>query len=102
MSAAVGAVSSTKDVAFSAHLEEDHKNKQVVGELDQLPYSDCAKYDDAEETDQLEEEEEDSKLELDLGPQFSLKEQLEKDKVSFFFKYFFFIFYLQLLISYVF
>jgi hypothetical protein len=24
-------------------------------------------------------------LELDLGPQFSLKEQLEKDKVRFFF-----------------
>ncbi|XP_057421740.1 rho GDP-dissociation inhibitor 1-like [Lotus japonicus] len=75
MSAAVGAVSTTKDVTFNAHLEEELKNKginKVDEEQDQLLYNDAA-----EETEL---EEEDSKLELDLGPQFSLKEQLEKDK----------------------
>lgn len=79
MSAAVGAVSTTKDVIFNAHLEEELKNKginKVDEEQDQLLYNDAA-----EETEL---EEEDSKLELDLGPQFSLKEQLEKDKVTFF------------------
>lgn len=75
MSAAVGAVSATKGVPFNAHLEDDHKNNNVGGEPDQLPYDDTA-----EET----EAEEDSKLELDLGPQFSIKEQFDKDKVSFF------------------
>ncbi|CAJ1938794.1 unnamed protein product [Sphenostylis stenocarpa] len=72
------AVSATKDVPFNAHLEEDLKNKGtnnnvVVGEADQVPYNE-----DAEGTES--EAEEDPKLELDLGPQFSLKEQIEKDK----------------------
>lgn len=72
MSAAVGAVSTTKDVSFNAHLEEEHKNKGTnkVG----------VNYDEAEEIVPDEDEEEEPKLELDLGPQFSLKEQLEKDK----------------------
>ncbi|TKY59918.1 Rho GDP-dissociation inhibitor 1 [Spatholobus suberectus] len=71
------AVSTTKDVPFNAHLEEELKYKgtsKIAGETDQLPYND-----DAEGTES--EGEEDPKLELlDLGPQFSLKEQLEKDK----------------------
>ncbi|XP_020229845.1 rho GDP-dissociation inhibitor 1 [Cajanus cajan] len=69
------AVSATKDVPFN--LEEELKNKgtnKVVGETNQVSYND-----DAEGTES--EGEEDPKLELlDLGPQFSLKEQLEKDK----------------------
>jgi len=77
MSAAVGAVSTTKDVSFNAHLEEEHKNKGT-NKVD-------VNYDDAEEIVADEDEEEEPKLELDLGPQFSLKEQLEKDKVRFFF-----------------
>ncbi|KAI9070542.1 hypothetical protein K1719_047495 [Acacia pycnantha] len=68
MSAAVGAVSATKDVTFNPHLEEELKNNEA--------------HDTETETEA--EEEDDSKLEsdreLDLGPQFSLKEQLEKDK----------------------
>ncbi|KAK7306395.1 hypothetical protein VNO77_44334 [Canavalia gladiata] len=77
MSAAVGTVSSTP-----SGLEEDLKNKGTE-EPHQLPYSDAANSDDtAEETEP--EEDVDSKLEsdreLDLGPQFTLKEQLEKDK----------------------
>ncbi|KAK7319019.1 hypothetical protein RJT34_03728 [Clitoria ternatea] len=71
------AVSATKDVPFNAHLEEELKHKgnnKVVGEPDQLPHND-----DVEETEP-EDEEEDPNLELDLGPQFSLKEQIEKDK----------------------
>lgn len=94
MFAAVGAVSTTKGVPFNPHLEEELKNKgmnEVGGEPDQLPYSDSANSDDAEETEP-EEDDDDSRLEsdreLDLGPQFSLKEQLEKDKVRFFFQMF--------------
>ncbi|KAK6645991.1 hypothetical protein PHAVU_L003646 [Phaseolus vulgaris] len=71
------AVSATKDVPFNAQLEEDLTNKgtnnKVVGEADRVPYNE-----DAEGTES--EAEEDPKLELDLGPQFSLKEQIEKDK----------------------
>ncbi|XP_061363771.1 rho GDP-dissociation inhibitor 1-like [Gastrolobium bilobum] len=81
MSAAVGSVSANKDVPFNAQIEEELKNKgtnKVHGEPDQLPHSDGANYHDTEETEP--EEEEDSKLELDLGPQYSLKEHLEKDK----------------------
>ncbi|KAJ7957297.1 rho GDP-dissociation inhibitor 1-like [Quillaja saponaria] len=83
MSAAVGAVSATKDVTFNSQLEEELKNKSmdkvgVDGETNKLPYLD-------DNDDQHEpEEDDDSRLEsdkeLDLGPQFSLKEQLEKDK----------------------
>ncbi|KAK7359352.1 hypothetical protein VNO77_01307 [Canavalia gladiata] len=70
------AVSTTNDVPFNAHLEQELKNKgtnKVVGESHRLPYGDGA-----EETEP--EEEEEPMLKLDLGPQFSLKEQLEKDK----------------------
>lgn len=68
MSAAVGAVSATKDLPFNPHLEEELENNEA---------QDTEIETEAEEDD-------DSKLEsdreLDLGPQFSLKEQLEKDK----------------------
>lgn len=77
MSAALGAVSATKDVSFNVHLEEEHKNKGTNK-------VDGANYDDVEEIVLDEDEEEEHKVELDLGPQFSLKEQLEKDKVRFF------------------
>ncbi|CAJ2677548.1 unnamed protein product [Trifolium pratense] len=73
MFAAVGAMSKTKDVSFNVHLEEENKNKGTnkVGDEN---------YDDVEQIELDEDEEEEHKLELDLGPQFSLKEQLEKDK----------------------
>ncbi|XP_027334910.1 rho GDP-dissociation inhibitor 1-like isoform X2 [Abrus precatorius] len=81
MSGAVGTISST-----NSHLEEELKNKEtnnkVGGEPHKLPHSDGVNSDDAEETEP--EEDDDSKLEcereLDLGPQFTLKEQLEKDQ----------------------
>lgn len=67
MSSTVGAVSSTtNDVPYNSHLEEQE---------DDAPNSIS---DDAEET---EPEDDDDDKELDLGPQFTLKEQLEKDKV---------------------
>jgi len=78
------AVSST-----TSHFVEELKNKatdnndNVGGEPEQAPYSDSANSDVAEETEP--EEDDDSKLEsdreLDIGPQITLKEQLEKDKV---------------------
>ncbi|XP_027920736.1 rho GDP-dissociation inhibitor 1-like [Vigna unguiculata] len=82
------AVSSTT----SSHFVEELKNKptdtnnnknNVGGEPEQPPYSDSANSDVAEETEP-EEDDDDSKLEsdreLDIGPQITLKEQLEKDK----------------------
>ncbi|KAH0992467.1 hypothetical protein GBA52_003950 [Prunus armeniaca] len=92
MSAAVGAISATKDVTFSSQREEeelvkndDMKNTAALGDdqpsLSQLPEGDDH---NAEEGDLDEEDDEvaalKSEKELVLGPQFSLKEQLEKDK----------------------
>ncbi|XP_057752380.1 rho GDP-dissociation inhibitor 1-like [Arachis stenosperma] len=81
MSTAVGAASTTKNVLFGANLDEEITNKVGNGgEPGQLPYSD-----DEEEIDEAEEEE-DPKLESDKemdphpGPQFSLKEHIDKDK----------------------
>ncbi|KAB1213465.1 Rho GDP-dissociation inhibitor 1 [Morella rubra] len=81
-SAAVGAISSTRDVTLNPQMEEEelknNKNNEVEGETGQLPHGD-----DDQGDDELEEED-DAELkfgkEFDLGPQFSLKEQLEKDK----------------------
>lgn len=103
MSAAVGAVSATKDVTFSSQREEeelvkndDMKNTAALGDdqpsLSQLPEGDDH---NAEEGDLDEEDDEvaalKSEKELVLGPQFSLKEQLEKDKVCVNFFLFFLI-----------
>ncbi|KAI4334861.1 hypothetical protein L6164_013569 [Bauhinia variegata] len=78
MSAAVGAVSTTMDVPFNPHVEEELKNNNGILEKEKLPQKDDT------ETEAEEEDDDDSKLEsdreLDLGPQFSLREQLEKDK----------------------
>lgn len=90
MSAAVGAaISATKDVTFNPQMEEEeelmnNKKNKVGGEPSRLPNSDNG-YENDHEDYADPEEEDDAKLksnkELDLGPQFSLKEQLEKDKV---------------------
>lgn len=76
MSAAVGAVSATKDVTFNPHMEEELNNNEAHRENET----------ETETETEAEEEEDESKFEsdrelLDLGPQVSLKEQLEKDKV---------------------
>lgn len=104
MSAAVGAISATKDVTFSSQREEeelvkndDMKNTAALGDdqpsLSQLPEGDEH---NAEEGDLDEEDDEAAALksekELVLGPQFSLKEQLEKDKVCVHFSSVFFFF----------
>ncbi|XP_075655702.1 rho GDP-dissociation inhibitor 1-like [Castanea sativa] len=88
MSAAVGAaISATKDVTFNPQMEEEElmnkKNNMVGGEPSRLPNSDNGHENDHEDDDEPEEEDDvklKSNKELDLGPQFSLKEQLEKDK----------------------
>ena len=104
MSAVVGAVSITKDVTFNVHLEEELKHKGIDkkgGEPD-----DDAQSHDAEESE-ADEDIDDSKLEsdkkLDLGPQVSLKEQLEKDKVSsiYLFIYFCFFAFLNFLLLFI-
>ncbi|OIW14674.1 hypothetical protein TanjilG_33016 [Lupinus angustifolius] len=72
MSATVEAVSSTKKdvISFNSHLDEELENKGMnnkVGVVEQ-------------DSDDVETEELEYDKELDLGPQVSLKEQLEKDK----------------------
>lgn len=89
MSAAVGAISTPKDDNFNCQMEEEelknNKNNNVGGEPGKLPHSDDGHADnDINDGDELEEENDaqmKSEKELDLGPQVSLKEQLEKDKV---------------------
>lgn len=88
MSAVVGTFTATKDVTFNPQMEEEelksNKNNNVGGEPVQVPHSDDD-HDDIDNDDDEVEEENEAKLksekELDLGPQVSLKEQLEKDKV---------------------
>jgi Rho GDP-dissociation inhibitor len=89
MSAAVGAISATKDVSFNPQMEEEelknNKNSKTGAEPShEFPHTDGGHEDD--DDDDEKEEEHVTKLiksekELDLGPQISLKEQLEKDKV---------------------
>jgi Rho GDP-dissociation inhibitor len=93
MSAAVGAISATKDVAFNPQMEEEelknNRNSKAGDEVPshELPHTedDDGHEDDDDDDDELEEEHAakliKSEKELDLGPQVSLKEQLEKDKV---------------------
>lgn len=92
MSAVVGAFSASNDITFNSEMEKDEQkinHKHASLEASQLPRGNEQKkeedifgHDDG--VDAEEEEDDDDKLksdkELDLGPQFSLKEQLEKDK----------------------
>ncbi|KAE9587840.1 putative Rho protein GDP-dissociation inhibitor [Lupinus albus] len=74
MSATVGAVSSTKKdvISCNSHLDEEEvENKGMNNKFGIVILQDC----DDVETEELEYDKE-----LDLGPQVSLKEQLEKDK----------------------
>ena len=69
MSAVVGSLS-TKNVKFNPQVGEEELGKSM----------------NDREGEEIIEEDEDDKLkpegEVDLGPRFSIKEQLEKDKVS--------------------
>ncbi|XWS13301.1 hypothetical protein CRYUN_Cryun36dG0025700 [Craigia yunnanensis] len=82
MLAAIGAFSVSKEIGFNKNEElRDNKNKKFVD--DEAENNDHHE-DDGDQNENEHDEEEDAKLksekELDLGPQFSLKEQLEKDK----------------------
>ncbi|XP_030930374.1 rho GDP-dissociation inhibitor 1 isoform X2 [Quercus robur] len=84
MSLAVGAVSSSKNMGFDENKEEGEKSTREIEEAKQegddeggkisRQMSEASLY----TTDQEEEDDERSKLQL--GPQYTLKEQLEKDK----------------------
>ena len=110
MSAAVGTFSASKQVGFKENetkndeeeFRRDDKNKKFVvvdddDEADNINGDDHREGGDDDHNDDDEHDEEDdvklkSEKELDLGPQFSLKEQLEKDKVFFHFSAQFFFF----------
>lgn len=87
MSLAVGAVSSSKNMGFDENKEGGEKstretveaNREADGEGQRISrqVSETSMY----TTDQEEEDDEGNKLEL--GPQYTLKQQLEKDKVCF-------------------
>lgn len=85
MSLAVGAVSSSKNMGFDENEEGGEKStKQTMpanqeandeGERISRQMSETSIY--------TTEEEDDEGSKLELGPQYTLKEQLEKDKVCF-------------------
>lgn len=87
MSLAVGAVSSSKNMGFDEKKEEAEKSTREIEEAKQegddegrkisRQMSEASPY----ATDHEEEDDESNKLQL--GPQYTLKEQLEKDKVCF-------------------
>lgn len=74
---------------FNCQMEEEelktNKNSNVGGEPGELPHRDYVPEDNDINDGDEQGEEDDAQLksekELDLGPQVSLKEQLEKDKV---------------------
>uniref|UniRef100_A0A5B7B582 Rho GDP-dissociation inhibitor 1-like n=1 Tax=Davidia involucrata TaxID=16924 RepID=A0A5B7B582_DAVIN len=79
MWAVVGAISASKDnITFSSEMEKEEQKKKKKN-------NNANDEENGKNSDNEEEEEEDgtklkSDKELDLGPQYSLKEQLEKDK----------------------
>nr|KJB27879.1 hypothetical protein B456_005G021000 [Gossypium raimondii] len=92
-SAAVGTFSASKQIGFNknetkAGEEEelrDEKNKKFIDDNDEEAINNGGKpHDDQHDEEEEDDDDDDAKLksekELDLGPQFSLKEQLEKDK----------------------
>ncbi|XVF65425.1 hypothetical protein PTKIN_Ptkin09bG0248200 [Pterospermum kingtungense] len=90
MSAAVGTFSASKEIGFNKNeteneeLGNDKTKKFADGEAENNDHH-ADDDDDENQNEHDEEEDDDSKLKsekelLDLGPQFSLKEQLEKDK----------------------
>lgn len=94
MSATVEAISATKNVSFNSQMQEEefkndkNSNKDAGGEPSlQLPHG-HHREDNDDLKDEVDPDEEDELAtlkcdkELALGPKFSLKEQLEKDKVS--------------------
>jgi len=86
MSLAVGAVSSSKNMGFDENKEGGEKstretveaNREADGEGKRMSrqMSETSVY-------SAEEEEDDEGNKLELGPQYTLKQQLEKDKVCF-------------------
>ncbi|XP_022734531.1 rho GDP-dissociation inhibitor 1-like [Durio zibethinus] len=91
MSAAVGTFSASKEIGFNKNetkneelRENNNKNKKFVDEAENKGHHEDHGDDDDDHNESKHDEEDDAKLnsekELDLGPQFSLKEQLEKDK----------------------
>ncbi|KAG4156760.1 hypothetical protein ERO13_D02G017100v2 [Gossypium hirsutum] len=91
-SAAVGTFSASKQIGFNknetkAGEEEelrDEKNKKFIDDNDEEAINNGDEPHDDQHEEEEEYDDDDAKLksekELDLGPQFSLKEQLEKDK----------------------
>ncbi|MBA0764612.1 hypothetical protein Gotri_013943, partial [Gossypium trilobum] len=91
-SAAVGTFSASKQIGFNknetkAGEEEelrDEKNKKFIDDNDEEAINNGGEPHDDQHDEEEEDDDDDAKLksekELDLGPQVSLKEQLEKDK----------------------
>ncbi|XVF29241.1 hypothetical protein REPUB_Repub15cG0104100 [Reevesia pubescens] len=87
MAAAIGTFSASKEIGFNkneAKNEELRDNKNKKFDDDEAEKNDHHEDGDDHNESEHDEEDDDAKVksdkELDLGPQFSLKEQLEKDK----------------------
>lgn len=78
MSALVGSIS--KDITFNPVMEKE-ENKNTEPTHDDPEKTEGEDHEDEEEDEDTKHKKALEKQELELGPQFSLKEQLEKDKV---------------------
>ncbi|KAA8548326.1 hypothetical protein F0562_000010 [Nyssa sinensis] len=83
MSAIAGAISASQDISFSSEMEKKEEQKKKNNNMNDEEAEENGNNRDNDDKDEKEEEDHTklkSDKELDLGPQFSLKEQLEKDK----------------------
>uniref|UniRef100_A0A5B7B1X1 Putative rho GDP-dissociation inhibitor 1-like n=1 Tax=Davidia involucrata TaxID=16924 RepID=A0A5B7B1X1_DAVIN len=81
MSALVGAISESKGIAFNSEIEkEEQKKKKNNNANDDEEVEKNDNDNDKDEQEEVDGAKLKSDKELDLGPLFSLKEQLEKDK----------------------
>lgn len=90
MSLAVGAASSSNNMGLEENKEAGEKSGVVVGEKSAHPIPHDNKDETGEKTGKCvsetdEDDDEERENIIQLGPQYTLKEQIEKDKVCFVF-----------------
>ena len=79
---AVGAVGSSNNMGFDEKMEAGDKSRALETKTSEPMSANQVGVDESSQN-AAEEEEEEVERKIKLGPQFTLKEQLEKDKVCF-------------------
>ena len=80
---AVGAVGSSNNMGFDEKMEAGDKSGALETKTSETMSANQVGVDESSQNAAEEEEEEEVERKIKLGPQFTLKEQLEKDKVCF-------------------